>query len=95
MNLNTSNNALATELNCDSRIQSVFGCPLGSDNEGSFAIATAKTVSGEKEKNHNIVIDAIDSASEVSATVSESNGGNTNTNIESQIPSTISAIPFP
>jgi hypothetical protein len=93
-NLNTSNSALATELNCDSRIQSVLGCPLGSDNEGSFAIATAKTVSGEKE-NHNIVIDTIDSAPEVSAPVSESNGDNTNTNIESQIPSTISAIPFP
>lgn len=94
LNLKTSNYALATELNCDSRIQSVLGCPLGSDNGGSFAIATAKTVSGEKE-NHNIVIDTIDSAPDVSATISESNGGNTNANIESQIPSTISAIPFP
>jgi hypothetical protein len=94
MNLNTFNSALATESNCDTRIQSVLGCPLGSDNEGSFAIATAKTVKGEKE-NHNIVIDTIDSAPDVSVTISESNGGNTNPNIESQIPSTISAIPFP
>lgn len=94
MNLNTFDSVLAVESNCDAKIQSVFGCPLGSDNEGSFAIASAKTVGGEKE-SHNIGIDATDSTSGISVLISENNEDNAIPNIESQIPSTISAIPFP
>jgi len=92
MNLNTFDSVLAVESNCNAKIQTVFGCPLGSDSEGSFAIASAKTVGGEKE-SHNI--DAIDTTSGISALISENNEDNANLNIESQIPSTISAIPFP
>jgi hypothetical protein len=90
-NLNTFDTVLATELNCDTRIQSGLGCPLGSNNEYSFVTATAKTVQGENE-NHDIVIDTSDNANDISVTISE---GNTNPNIESRIPSTINAIPFP
>jgi len=97
MNLNTFDSVLAVESNCDARIQSVFGCTLGSNNEGSFAVTSAKTVVGEKE-SHNIGIDATESTSGSSITISENNKNNkdnTNSNIESQIPSTISVIPFP
>lgn len=94
MNLNTIDSALAVESNCDAKIQSVFGCRLGSDNEESFAIASAKTVGNEQE-SHNIDIDAIDSTSGINVIISENNEDNANPNIELQIPSTISAIPFP
>jgi hypothetical protein len=93
MNLNTFNSVLAMESNCDAKIQSVFGCPLGSDNEGSFAIASAKTVGGEK--SHNIGIDSTDSTLGINVIISENNKDNADPNIESQIPSTINAIPFP
>jgi hypothetical protein len=95
MNLNTFESVLAVELNCDAKTQSVLGCHLGSDNnEGAFAVASAKTVGGEKASS-NIGIDATESTFGSSATISENNKDNTNSNIESQIPSTISAIPFP
>ena len=94
INLNTINSVLAMKSNCDAKIQSVLVCPLGSDNQGSIAIASARTVAGEKE-SHSIDIDAIDSASDISIIISKNNEGNVNPNIESQIPSTISAIPFP
>jgi hypothetical protein len=94
MNLNTFESVLAVESNCDAKIQSVFGCHLGSDNKGSFAIASAKTAGGEKE-SHNIGIDSTDSISGIGVIISENNEDNANPNIESQIPSTISAIPFP
>ncbi len=94
MNLNTINSALAMESKCDAKMQFVFGCQSGSDNEGSFAIASAKTVEGEKE-THNLDIDAIDRTSDLSIIISKNNKGNVNPDIESQIPSTISAIPFP
>ena len=94
MNLNMFDSVLAVESNCDARIQSVFGCTLGSNNEESFAVTSAKTVVGEKE-SHNIGIDATESISDSSVTISENNKDNINSNIEPQIPSTISAIPFP
>jgi len=94
MNLNSIDSVLAMKSNCDAKIQSVLVCPLGSDNQGSIAIASARTVAGEKE-SHSIDIDAIDSASDISIIISKNNEGNVNPNIESQIPSTISAIPFP
>jgi hypothetical protein len=95
-NLKTYDTVLATELNCDTRIQSGLRCHLGSSNEYSFATATAKTVRGENEnENHDIVIDASDNANDISVTISEGNEDNANPNIESRIPSTINAIPFP
>lgn len=95
MNLNTFESVLAVESNCDAKIQSVFGCHLGSDNEGSFAIASAKTAGGGEKESHNIGIDSTDSISGIGVIISENNEDNANPNIESQIPSTISAIPFP
>jgi hypothetical protein len=94
INLNTINIVFAVESNCDAKIQSVFGCPLGSTNEGSFAIASAKTIGGE-QKSHNPGIDAIEATSGTNVIISKHNENNANPNIEFQIPSTISAIPFP
>jgi hypothetical protein len=94
INLNSNDSVLAMKSNCDPKIQSVLVCSLGSDNQGSIAIASAKIVAGEKE-SHSIDIDAIDSASDINIIISKNNEGNVNPNIESQIPSTISAIPFP
>jgi hypothetical protein len=95
MNLYTFDRALAVESNCDPKIRSLLGCPLGSDNEESFAIASAKTVAGQKE-NPDIGIDITDSTSGVSVVIGENNADDdTNPNIESLIPSTINAIPFP
>lgn len=93
-NLNTFNSVLAMKSNCDAKIQSIFGCPLGSDNEESFAIASAKTVRGE-QKSHDISIDMTDSTSGISVIIAEDKEYNMKPNIESQIPSTINAIPFP
>jgi hypothetical protein len=94
MNLNTFNIVFAFESNCDAKIQSVFGCPLGSAKEGSFVIASAKTIGGE-QKSHNVGIDATEATSGTNVIISENNENNANPNIEFQIPSTISAIPFP
>jgi hypothetical protein len=93
-NLNTFDSVLAMKSNCDAKIQSMFGCPLGSDNEESFVIASAKTVRGEKE-SHDINIDATDSTSGISVIIADNKEYNMKPNIESQIPSTINAIPFP
>jgi len=94
INLNTFNIVFAVESNCDAKIQSVFGCHLGSANEGSFAIASAKTIGGE-QKSHNVGIDVTEATAGPKVITSENNENNANPNIEFQIPSTISAIPFP
>jgi hypothetical protein len=93
-NLYTFERALAVESNCDPKILSLLGYSSGSDNERSFAIASAKTVEGGK-KNLEIDIDDTDSTSGISQVMAGNNGDDMNTNIESQIPPTISAIPFP
>lgn len=93
-NLDTYDSVLAVESSCDAKIQSMFGCPLGSDNGASFAIASAKAIGGEKE-SHDISIDATDRTSGISVIIAENNEDNAKPNIESQIPSTINAIPFP
>ena len=93
INLNTFNIVFAVESKCDAKIQPVFGCPLGSANEGSFAIASAKTIGGEQE-SHNVGIDVTEATAGTNVII-ENNENNANPNIESQIPSTISAIPFP
>ena len=94
INLNTFNIVFAVESRCDAKIQSVFGCPLGSANEGSFAIASAKTIGGE-QKSHNVGIDVTEATAGTNVIISENNENNANPNIEFQIPSIISAIPFP
>ena len=93
-NLNTFDSVLAMKSNCDAKIQSIFGCHFGSDNEESYAIASAKTIRGEQE-SHDISIDMTDSTSGISVIIAEDKEYNMKPNIESQIPSTINAIPFP
>lgn len=96
-NLFNIGKALAIESNCDPKIQSLLGCPSGYDKEGSFAIASAKTLYGEK-KNVDINIEGVDSTSGISQVIAENNDPTSNSddsNIESLIPSTINAIPFP
>jgi hypothetical protein len=96
-NLFPISKALAIESNCDPKIQHLLGCPSGYDKEGSFAIASAKTLDGEK-KNIDIDIEGVDSTSGVSQVIAENNDPKSNSddsNIESLIPSTINAIPFP
>lgn len=81
-NLSTIDKVLALESNCDPKIRSLLGCPSGYDKEGSFAIASAKTLE----------------SSGVSQVIVENNDLKSNSddsNIESLIPSTINAIPFP
>jgi hypothetical protein len=78
-NLYTFERELAVESNCDPKILSLLGYSSGSDNERSFVIASDDT----------------DSTSGISQVMAGNNGDDMNTNIESQIPPTISAIPFP
>jgi len=100
--LYTFERALAVESNCDPKIQSLFGCPLVSAKERSFALVSAKIAEGEKE-NIDIGIDVTDSASGSSQSTAgandvQNNGANDdiiNANIELKIPSIINAIPFP
>lgn len=98
--LYTFERALAVESNCDPKIQSLFGCPLVSAKERSFALDSAKIAEGEKE-NSDIGIDVTDSAlgssQSTAATNDDQNNGDDhmNANIESKIPSVINAIPFP
>ncbi|MGI0044771.1 MAG: hypothetical protein ACRD47_13780 [Nitrososphaeraceae archaeon] len=96
-NLFNIGKALAIESNCDPKIQSLLGCPSRSDKERSFAIASAKTLDGEK-KSVDIDIEGVDSTSGVSLVIAEDIDPKSNSddsNIESLIPSTINAIPFP
>jgi hypothetical protein len=93
-NLYTADRAQAVQSNCEFLLL----CPSGSDSEGSSIIASARTVQEEKE-NINISIGIIDGTSGTSQVIAEKkdkhDDDNLNANIESQIPSTISAIPFP
>ncbi|MPZ08373.1 MAG: hypothetical protein GEU26_18490 [Nitrososphaeraceae archaeon] len=96
-NLYTIGKVLAIESNCDPKIQSLLGCPSGHDMVGSLAIASAKTLDGAK-KNIDIGINDIDSTSGTSQVIAENSDPKSNderANIESLIPSTINAIPFP
>jgi hypothetical protein len=93
----TIGKALAIESNCDPKIQSLLGCPSGYNKGGSFAIASAKALDGDK-KNIDIGINDIDSTSGTSQVIAENSDPKSNderANIESLIPSTINAIPFP
>jgi hypothetical protein len=95
-NLYTIGKVLAVEPNCDPKIQNLLGCPSG-HKIGSLAIASVKALDGAK-KNIDIGIDDIDStsgASQVVAGNSDPKSNDKGTNIESLIPSTINAIPFP
>jgi hypothetical protein len=96
-NLYTIGKVLAVEPNCDPKIQNLLGCHPRYDKVGSFAITSAKALDGAK-KNIDIGIDDIDStsgASQVVAGNSDPKSNDKGTNIESLIPSTINAIPFP
>jgi hypothetical protein len=98
-NLYTVDRAQALESNCDRKILSLLPCPSGSDSEASAVIASARTV-GEEKENVNTGIGIIDDTSGTSQAIAEKNDkndddDNSNANIESQIPSIISAIPFP
>ena len=96
VNLNTFESVLAVGSNCDAKAQPVLGCHLVSDNnEGSVAVAVASKTVAIEEESPNTGIDATESISDSSVTISENNKDNINSNIEPQIPSTISAIPFP
>src|SRR5919106_6486504 len=90
----TIGKALAIESNCDPKIQSLLGCPSGYDKEGSFVIASAKALDGDIA----IGINDTDSTSGTSQVIAENSDPKINderANIESLIPSTINAIPFP
>ena len=90
----TIGKALAIESNCDPKIQSLLGCPSGYDKEGSFVIASAKALDGDI----GIGINDTDSTSGTSQVIAENSDPKINderANIESLIPSTINAIPFP
>lgn len=96
-NLYNIDKVLAVETNCDPKIQSLLGCPSGYDKVSSFAIASAKALDGD-QKNSDIGIDDIDSTSGTSQVVvgnSDPKSNDKGANIESLIPSTINAIPFP
>ena len=90
----TIGKALAIESNCDPKIQSLLGCPSGYDKEGSFVIASAKALDGDI----GIGINDTDSTSGTSQVIAENSDPKIHderANIESLIPSTINAIPFP
>jgi hypothetical protein len=95
-NLYTFDRAYAMESVCNGKTLNLLPCSLGSESDGSSVIASAKTVQEEKE---NVNIGTIDATSGTSQDIAEKNDNNNddnlNANIESRIPSTISAIPFP
>jgi hypothetical protein len=96
-NLYTVGKVLAVESSCDPKIQSLLECHSGYDKVGSFAIASAKALDGDK-KNIDIGVDYIDSTPGTSKVVVDNSNPKRNdkgANIESLIPSTINAIPFP
>jgi hypothetical protein len=96
-NLYNIDNALAVETSCNAKIQSLLACPSGYDRVGSIAIASAEALDGDK-KSIDIGIDAIDGTpgtSQVGVGNDHPKSNDKGTDIESLIPSTINAIPFP
>ena len=96
-NLYNIDNALAMETGCDAKIQSLLTCHSGYDRVRSLAIASAKAPDGDK-KSIGIGIDASDGTpgtSQVGAGNDYPKSNDEGTDIESLIPSTINAIPFP
>jgi hypothetical protein len=88
-NLYTIGKALAVEPNCDPKIQNLLGCPSG-HKIGSLAIASVKALDGAKKN-----IDSTSVTSQIVVEDSDPKSNDKGTNIESLIPSTINAIPFP
>ncbi|MGH9983041.1 MAG: hypothetical protein ACRD8W_03695 [Nitrososphaeraceae archaeon] len=95
-NLFVVDSALATESDCDPKILSLFPCASGSESERSFVNSSARSLQEEK-KNLEIDIEGIDSIPGTSHVIAKNNNGKNHddANIESLIPSTINAIPFP
>src|SRR5918994_5713791 len=94
-NLYTIGQVLAVESSCDPKIQSLLECHSGYDKVGSFAIASAKALDGDK-KSIDIGIDAIDGTpgtSQVGVGNDHPKSNDKSTDIEFLIPSTINAIP--
>lgn len=88
-NLYTIGKVLAVEPNCDAKIQNLLGCPSG-HKIGSLAIASVKALDGAKKN-----IDSTSVTSQIVVEDSDPKSNDEGTNIESLIPSTINAIPFP
>ncbi len=88
-NLYTIGKVLAVEPNCDPKIQNLLGCPSG-HKIGSLAIASVKALDGAKKN-----IDSTSVTSQIVVEDSDPKSNDEGTNIESLIPSTINAIPFP
>jgi hypothetical protein len=91
-NLIVVDSVLATESDCDPKILSLFPCVSGSGSERSFVNSSAKSLKEEK-KNLEIDIKGVATSQAVAKNIDRKNGDDTN--IESLIPSTINAIPFP
>lgn len=94
--LYTIDRAQAVESNCDDELLSLLPCSLGAENRSS-SITSARTAQEYKE---NVTLGTIVDASGGSEFIAENDNDNNNkekvnTNIESQIPSTISVVPFP
>jgi hypothetical protein len=96
-NLYTIDSVLAKEPFCNLEILSLLPCTLGSENRGSSVSASSGTVQEQKENDNNNDIDSTSIMGQVvtGEDVDENKNDNMHSNIESQIPSTIGAIPFP
>ena len=103
-NLYTIDSVLAIEFECDLKILSQYlSCTSSSVSERSSIIASTGTVHEQKENADVDINNAFASTSNTSQIVAgKDNDENNNdkddsmdSNIESQIPSTINAIPFP
>lgn len=92
----TVDGVFATKPNCSPEILSLLGCSSKSDYKEALAIASVKAV--EEKENPDIGIDATGSTSGITRARDGNNvdsNNKVNGNIESRIPSTINAIPFP
>lgn len=87
--------AQAVESNCDDELLSLLPCSLGAENRSS-SITSARTAQ-EYKKNVTLgtIVDASGGSEFIAENDNDNNNNKVNTNIESQIPSTISVVPFP
>jgi hypothetical protein len=102
-NLHNIDSVLAIKSECDLKILSQhMSCTSNSVSERSSVIASTGTTHEQKENTDVGINNAFASTLNTSQIMAEDNGENNNdkddsmnSNIESQIPSTINAIPFP
>jgi hypothetical protein len=96
LNLYAIDNALAVESRCTSELQHRLFCVSASESQRS-STASSRGIQ-EEDKDVDIGIEGIDSTSgtnHIEARDNDHKGKNGEANIESQLPSTINAIPFP